>query len=109
MLQLIRDRLSGWVAFLIFGVIALALVLTFGTMRGNVGMSANAAANVNGLDIGQTEFVRTLQDEQLRLREQFGDALPEEFEEQLRALVLDDLIDSYMIRAHAEERGIHHQ
>ena len=105
MLQLIRDRLSGWVAFLIFGVIALALVLTFGTMRGNVGMSANAAANVNGLDIGQTEFVRTLQDEQRRLREQFGDALPEEFEEQLRALVLDDLIDSYMIRAHAEERG----
>ena len=105
MLQFIRDRLSGWVAFLIFGVIALALVLTFGTMRGNVGMTANAAANVNGLDIGQTEFVRTLQEEQLRLRERFGDALPEEFEEELRALVLDDLIDSYMMRVHAEERG----
>ena len=105
MLQLIRDRLSGWVAFLIFGVIGLALVLTFGTMRGNVGLSANAAASVNGLDIGQTEFLRTLGDEQLRLREQFGDALPEEFEEQLRALVLEDLINSYMMRAHAEERG----
>ena len=105
MLQLIRDRLSGWVAFLIFGVIGLALVLTFGTMRGNVGLSANAAASVNGLDIGQTEFVRTLQDEQLRLRERYGDALPEEFEEQLRALVLEDLINSYMMRAHAEERG----
>ena len=105
MLQLIRDRLSGWVAFLIFGVIALALVLTFGTMRGNVGLSANAAASVNGLDIGQTEFVRTLQDEQQRLRERFGDALPEEFEEELRALVLEDLISSYMMRAHAEERG----
>ena len=105
MLQLIRDRLSGWVAFLIFGVIGLALVLTFGTMRGNVGLSANAAASVNGLDIGQTEFLRTLGDEQRRLREQFGDALPEEFEEQLRALVLEDLINSYMMRAHAEERG----
>ena len=105
MLQIIRDRLSGWVAFLIFGVIALALVLTFGTMRGNVGLSANAAASVNGLDIGQTEFVRTLQDEQQRLRERFGDALPEEFEEELRALVLEDLISSYMMRAHAEERG----
>lgn len=105
MLQLIRDRLSGWVAFLIFGVIGLALVLTFGTMRGNVGLSTNAAASVNGMDIGQTEFVRTLQDEQLRLRERFGDALPEEFEEQLRALVLEDLVSSYMMRAHAEERG----
>ena len=94
MLQLIRDRLSGWVAFLIFGVIGLALVLTFGTMRGNVGLSANAAASVNGLDIGQTEFLRTLGDEQRRLREQFGDALPEEFEEQLRALVLTSTVDA---------------
>lgn len=105
MLQLIRDKLSGWVAGIIFGVIGLALVLTFGTMRGNVGMSANAAASVDGVDIGQTEFVRTLQDEQIRLREQFGDALPEEFDEQLRALVLDDLINSHMMRAHAEKTG----
>ncbi len=105
MLQLIRDRLSGWVAGIIFGVIGLALVLTFGTMRGNVGVSANAAASVDGLDIGQTEFQRAFQDEQVRLREQFGDAFPEEFDEQLRALVLDDMIDSYMMRAHAGSRG----
>ena len=105
MLQLIRDRLSGWVAGLIFGVIGLALVLTFGTMRGNVGLSANAAASVSGMDIGQTEFLRAFQEERIRLRERFGNALPEEFEEELRALVLDNLIDSYMMRAHAEERG----
>jgi len=104
-LQVLRDRLSGWVAGIIFGVIGLALVLTFGTMRGDVGMTANVVASVDGLDIGQTEFLRTAQDEQFRLREQFGDALPEEFEEQIRALVLDDLIDSYMMRAHARERG----
>ncbi len=105
MLQVIRDRLSGWVAGIIFGVIGLALVLTFGTMRGDVGMTANVVASVDGADIGQTEFLRTVQDEQLRLREQFGDGLPEEFEEQIEALVLDDLIDSYMMRAHARERG----
>ena len=104
-LQLIRDKLSGWVAGIIFGVIGLALVLTFGTMRGNVGVTANAAASVDGLDIGQTEFQRAFQDEQARLRGEFGDALPEEFDEQLRALVLDDLIDSYMMRAHAGSRG----
>ena len=105
MLQVIRDKLSGWVAGIIFGVIGLALVLTFGTMRGNVGMTANVVASVDGLDIGQTEFLRTVQDEQLRLREQFGDGLPEEFEDQIRSLVLDDLIAAYMMQAHAHERG----
>ena len=105
MLQLIRDRLSGWVAGIIFGVIGLALVLTFGAMRGDVGMTANVIASVEGVDIGHAEFLRRVQDEELRLREQFGDGFGEEFEEQLRALVLDDLIDSYMMRAHAEERG----
>ena len=105
MLQLIRDRLSGWVAGIIFGVIGLALVLTFGTMRGNVGMSGTAVASVDGVEIGQTEFLRTVDEEQIRLREQFGEALPEEFEQELRALVLDDLIDLRMMQAHAEERG----
>ena len=105
MLQLIRDRLSGWVAGIIFGVIGLALVLTFGTMRGNVGMSSTAVASVDGVEIGQTEFLRTVDEEQIRLREQFGEALPEEFEQELRALVLDDLIDMRMMQAHAEDRG----
>ncbi|WP_446831537.1 SurA N-terminal domain-containing protein [Candidatus Foliamicus sp.] len=105
MLQVIRDRLSGWVAGIIFGVIGLALVLTFGAMRGDVGMTANVVASVDGMDIGQTEFLRAVQDEQLRLREEFRGTLPDEFEEQIRALVLDDLINSTMMRAHAEERG----
>ena len=104
-LQLIRDRLSGWVAGIIFGVIGLALVLTFGTMRGNVGVSANAAASVDGLDIGQTEFLRAFQDEQLRLSEEYGNALPEEFEPMVRAQVLDYLIDTRMMQAHAGSRG----
>ena len=105
MLQLIRDKLSGWVAGIIFGVIGLALVLTFGAMRGNVGMTANVVATVDGVDIGQNEFLRTVQQEQLRLREQFGDGLPEDFEAQIRSLVLDELIGSYMMQAHARERG----
>ncbi len=92
-------------AGIVFGVIGLALVLTFGTMRGNVGMTADIVASVDGMDIGQAEFLRSVQDEQLRLREQFGDGLPEGFDEQLRSLVLDDLIHSRMVRAHAEGRG----
>lgn len=105
MLQVIRDRLSGWVAGIIFGVIGLALVLTFGTMRGNVGMSSTAVASVNGAEIWQAEFLRTLDEEQIRLREQFGEALPEEFEQELRGLVLDQMIGARMIQAHAEEHG----
>ena len=105
MLQVIRDRLSGWVAGVIFGVIGLALVLTFGTMQGNLGMTSTAVASVDGVEIGQTEFLRTLDEEQVRLREQFGEALPDEFEQELRALVLDEMIEARMIQAHAEEGG----
>ena len=105
MLQLIRDRLSGWVAGIIFGVIGRALVLTFGTMRGNVGFSANTAASVDGIDVGQTEFLRAFQNEQVRIRQEFGNALPEEFEATLRAEVLDELIESRMVQAHAESLG----
>ena len=105
MLQVIRDRLSGWVAGIIFGVIGLALVLTFGTMRGNVGMSSTAVASVDGVEIGQAEFLRRLDDEQLRLREEVGSDLPEELEQVLRGQVLESLIDSRMIQAHAEEQG----
>lgn len=105
MLQVIRDRLSGWVAGVIFGVIGLALVLTFGTMSGQVGMSSTAVARVEGMEIGQTEFLRTVDEEQIRLREQFGDALPRELEQQLRGLVLDEMISVRMMQAHAEEHG----
>ena len=105
MLQVIRDKLSGWVAGIIFGVIGLALVLTFGTMRGDVGMSSTAVASVDGAEIFQAEFQRALDEEQIRLREEFGEALPEEFEQQLRGLVLDQLIGARMIQAHAEEEG----
>ena len=105
MLQVIRDRLSGWVAGVIFGVIGLALVLTFGTMSGQVGMSSTAVARVEGVEIGQTEFLRTVDEEQIRLREQFGDALPRELEQQLRGLVLDEMIAVRMMQAHAEEHG----
>lgn len=105
MLLTIRDRLSGWVAGIIFGVIGLALVLTFGTMRGNVGMSSTAVASVDGVEIGQAEFLRSLDEEQLRLRDDFGGALPDEFEQIVRGAVIENLIDSRMIQAHAEEQG----
>ena len=105
MLLTIRDRLSGWVAGVIFGVIGLALVLTFGTMRGNVGMSSTAVASVDGVEIGLAEFQRTLDNEQIRLREDFGSDLPEEFEQIIRGQVLDLLVNERMMQAHAEEQG----
>ena len=57
MLQVIRERLTGWVAYFILGAIALTLVLTFGNI--DTGFSAGgAAASVNGEDIAMQDFRR---------------------------------------------------
>jgi hypothetical protein len=65
MLQTIRDRLSGWVAFLLLGLIAVALVISFGNMSTDVS-SLNSAATVNGEDISMPRFQEIYQNELLR-------------------------------------------
>ena len=57
MLQTIRERLTGWVAVVILGLVALTLVLTFGAIDTGF-TAAGTAATVNGKNTGiQTNLI----------------------------------------------------
>ncbi len=104
MLQTIRDRLSGWVAFLLLGLIAVALVISFGNMSTDVS-SLNSAATVNGEDISMPRFQEIYQNELLRQQEAFQGELPEVLQQQIRANVLESLVQNRVVSQYARERG----
>ncbi|MGI9329187.1 MAG: SurA N-terminal domain-containing protein [Gammaproteobacteria bacterium] len=104
MLQTIRDRLSGWVAFLLLGLIAVALVISFGNMSTDVS-ALNSAATVNGEDISMTRFQELYQNQLLRQQQAFQGELPEVLQQQIRTNVLESLVQNRVVSQYARERG----
>ena len=89
MLQLIRDRLKGWVAFFIFFIVALAFVF-FGVDP--ITRVNNSAATVNGEEISLSEVRRAYQVQISQYQRQLQDEVPPAIASQLRSRVLDNFI-----------------
>jgi peptidyl-prolyl cis-trans isomerase D len=106
MLQTIRDRLTGWVAFFIIAAIAVALVISFGKMKTDVA-NENFAARVNGEDIAVVDFrqiyQRRLLQEQERSRLEFTPAATKA----LQKNVLDQMILTRVVSQFVREQGYH--
>ena len=65
MLQLIRDRFTGVVAFLVIGAIGVTLVISFGNMDQG-GIAGNFAAEVNGEQVDIHSYQRAVQNQLAR-------------------------------------------
>ena len=100
MLQNIREKFTGWIAITILAVIGLSFVFV-GLNYSFIGSSF--AAKVDGVDIGVTQFENAYRD-QLQNNPQLAQ-LPEEFRQQLRTNILEQLIQQRVIDNYLDEAG----
>jgi peptidyl-prolyl cis-trans isomerase D len=93
MLQAIRERAQGWLAWVIVGLISVPFALW--GIQSYLGVGGEpVVATVNGVEITDRDLSRRAQQARIELRERLGSAYdPALFEEgRLRAEVLDDMI-----------------
>lgn len=105
MLQAIRDKVTGWIAYGIIFLISIPFALWgvnsyFGTGE------AITAATVNGDEISIRQFDQAYSNYRQRLIQLFGGAIPEALgtESVIRAQVLDQLIEETALRQYIEQR-----
>lgn len=107
MLQAIRDRVTGWIAWVIVGLIILTFALwgVDSYLKEDV---STYAAKVDGVEISEATLGRAMQ----RQRVQMQRALGKEFdpsmidEKRLRSSVLDNLIQKQLLIEMANKTGI---
>ncbi len=100
MLQNLREKFTGWIAISILGLIGLSFVFV-GLNYSFIGSSY--AAKVDGVDIGVAQFENAYRD-QLQSNPQLAQ-LPEQFRQQLRSNVLEQLIQQRVIDNYLDEAG----
>ena len=96
MLQLIRDRLTGWVAAIMFGIIALAFTF-WGVDPLSIG--ATWAARVNDIEIPAVEVRRAAQDRVNQFQALYQDDISPVMLEQIRSRVLEGYINNALIKS----------
>ncbi|BBP46057.1 peptidylprolyl isomerase [Thiosulfatimonas sediminis] len=106
MLQAIRNRAQGWIAWVIVGLIILTFAL-FGIEQYAQGDKSVDVAEVNGEGIGSGEFLTLYNAQKMRLQQQFGDMYDTVVQDEaLRSQVLDALIESKLIEQWADKQGL---
>jgi peptidyl-prolyl cis-trans isomerase D len=102
MLQQIREHLTGWVAMLILGAIALSFVF-FGIDFSSGG--ANVAMRVNGEKVQRFEYENVVRNNIARFQQAQPDAFTPETEAAIRAQSIDALVNQTLIDQVTAERG----
>ncbi|KUJ80234.1 peptidylprolyl isomerase [Microbulbifer flavimaris] len=109
MLQSMRDNLKGTAAIIVaafFGFIMVIGGIDFFT--GASGGSADAVAEVNGEKITNLDLQRAIQNRRAMIMNQYGENVPADLlsDEQLRGPVLQQLVNSAVMRQAAEDGGM---
>lgn len=102
MLQSIRERAQGWIAWIIVSLIIITFAL-FGIEQYSHGEKKTSVAVVNGEDVSATDFLKLYHRQKTRLQQQFGDMYDQVVkDDKLRDQVLDALIESTVIEQWAK-------
>jgi peptidyl-prolyl cis-trans isomerase D len=96
MLEAIRKKSKGWVAYLIVGLIAVPFAL-FGIQQYVGGSSNSAIAIVDGEDISSTTYYQELNTQQRNLQQQLGSSYSAEIDNALRQTIIDTLINEKLL------------
>ena len=109
MLQSMRDNLKGTAAIIVaafFGFIMVIGGIDFFT--GASGGSADKVAEVNGEKISQLDLQRAIQNRRAMIENQYGENVPSDLltDEQLRGPVLQQLVNSSVMRQAAQKSGM---
>ncbi|MGQ9830788.1 MAG: SurA N-terminal domain-containing protein [Thermochromatium sp.] len=107
MLQTIRERAQGWIAWAI--VILISIPFALWGIQSYLGVGGEPiAATVNGIEIPARELDRRVQETRLQLRERLGAAYdPAVYDDQrLRAEVLETLIQEALLQDVVKRLGL---
>ncbi|PYG02611.1 peptidyl-prolyl cis-trans isomerase D [Thioalkalivibrio sp. ALE21] len=105
MLQAIRDRATGWLAYVIIGLIAVPFAL-WGVGEYFGGAGDIVAAEVNGVDIDTRSVHQEARAQRDELRRMFGGEIPDEFDDEgIRLQALESLIRETLLRQAADDLG----
>ncbi len=104
MLQLIRDRFTGVVAFIVIGAIGVTLVISFGNMDQG-GVAGNFAAEVNGEEVDMRSYQRAVQNQLLRQQDALQGELPEFLQEQIQRNTLEGLVRNKVVTQYVRDAG----
>lgn len=107
MLQILREKTTGWVAIVILA--ALAIPFAFVGIESYFHMSvAGHVAKVNGVAISQERFQRRFEEQREQMRAMLGSNFDDtQFNTpEVRRQVLDGMIDEEVMRQAAENNGV---
>lgn len=105
MLNFIREKIQGWIAWVIVGLLIIPFALWgineyFGTGGGLV------AATVNGTEIDQREFQQAFYEQRSRMQEMLGGQYDSRiFDPQLRQRVINELVERELLLQNADAMG----
>ncbi|MEF2230865.1 MAG: SurA N-terminal domain-containing protein [Pseudodesulfovibrio sp.] len=106
MLEIMRENASGWIIKILFAVIILAFVLTFGISGMDTGQDPTLAT-INDQIITRAEFEDAFQRAAEGLRKSNPDLSPAQLQDpKFKQLVLGELINSRLLLAEAARLGI---
>lgn len=105
MLNFIRERAQGWIAWVIVGLLIIPFALWgINQYFGNGGKLV--AATVNGTDISQSEFQQAFYDQRNRMQQMLaGQYDAQLFDPQIKKRVINELVDRELLLQHASDAG----
>ena len=105
MLNFIRERAQGWIAWVIVGLLIIPFALWgINQYFGNGGKLV--AANVNGKEISQREFQQDFYQQRSRMQQMLGGQYDAQlFDPQIKQRVINELVDRELLLQNADSMG----
>ena len=91
MLEAIRQKFTGWIAFLVIGLIAVTLVISFGNMD-QTPIEDDVVITVNGKEITLFEYREEYSNKLAEFQEMLGEDIPDVLELTIKESATEDLI-----------------
>ncbi|SEO59027.1 SurA N-terminal domain-containing protein [Aquisalimonas asiatica] len=108
MLQSIRDRATGWIAWVVIILIGSAFALFGLSNYMEPGGTPRAVATVNGSDISRDEVGRAYRNQRQQIEQAYGDDLEitDEIDRQIRRDALERLINQRLVADYIDDRNM---
>jgi len=106
MLQTIRDKLSGWIARIVLGALAVVFVF-WGIELRSAYSASNYAANVNGEKITLNEAHEAWQRQQTQLQQQLHGDIPDVLKKSQQQAIMDRLVNTELLQQQINKLGYH--
>ena len=104
MLEIIREKFTGWIAILIISAIAIALVISFGNMN-QTPLEQNIVITVNDKEISLVEYREEFSNQLMQIQEILGNQIPDSLEYTIKEAAVENLIMKTLLKDYVHAQG----